>query len=194
MTEIPTPPPGSGKESSMVKILTGILEDSVQALRRIEKQVVQQNKIINNLISRVNNIENKFDSNIDNLVKTSLPSFEASISQKMETLETTTFDELNELLKNLVYKLKQNLQLITIQEVVENIDELSAKIKGKKPKSEGKKETTAKKESKPQNIESKETKPTETAPTPKPAQDEPELIEEEEDEDHLVRPSSFFGS
>ena len=193
MTNIPNPNPGSQEDSSMVKILTGILEDSVQVLKRIEKQIMEQNKIINNLINKVNTIETKFDASFDNLTNSSIPSFEDTISKKMENLETTTMDELNDLLNKLVNKLKKNLQLVAIQDLIENIDDLSLQIKGKKPPSE---ETTDQK-TKNKQKEKEKSQPSEPSKKPRPIDDsteKPQPIEEKDEEDHLVRPSSFFGS
>jgi DNA-binding protein H-NS len=193
LTNIPNPNTGSQEDSSMVKILTGILEDSVQVLKRIEKQIMEQNKIINNLINRVNTIETKFDNSFDNLTNSSIPSFEESISKKMETLETTTMDELNDLLNKLVNKLKKNLQLVAIQDLIENIDDLSLQIKGKKPVSV--ENTGEKTKNKPKEKEKSQPSVPSKIPPPKEGSTEkPEPIEEKDDEDHLVKPSSFFGS
>ncbi|MHA1232190.1 MAG: hypothetical protein ACTSPQ_16265 [Candidatus Helarchaeota archaeon] len=185
----------ASEESSIVKILTGILEDSVDALKRIEKHINEQNRIIKELVMKVDALENKFKMNLDKITNTSLPAFEKAITNKMESLGSSTLEELNTLLSNLIDKIKKNLQIMTIQEVIENINELTTQIKGKKPtiiSKEEKVETPKRKEySRKPAVASESSKG--QAPIPVSAE-EPEPIEEKEEEDHLVRPSSFFGS
>ncbi|MHA1271244.1 MAG: hypothetical protein ACTSPY_15740 [Candidatus Helarchaeota archaeon] len=184
----------TSEESSMVKILTGILEDSVEALRRIEKHILDQNRLINDLMKRINIIENKFETGFNTITNSSLPNFEKNISEKMKSLETSTLDELGDLLNSLVNKLKKNLQILTIQDIVQNIDELTLKIKGKSPAQKGHYDKGENK--KVSDVPQAKAASSTSQAVPQPIEDAPEEpvpIEKDEDEDHLVRPSSFFG-
>ncbi len=186
-------PPGTSDgatEGTLMQVLTGILEDSVQTLQRIEKSVSESTKIARSMLEKIDLLDKKIESGFVAVVKKALPSLEQKFSDKIDQIGA--FGEVTALLPEIIAKLQQSMQILTIQSLVTELEKVPG---GKKRDKSEKEEETPEKET------PKKKSPDLQAPIPGAPQDEVAQIqkeakkeEKEEGDDHLLRPSSFFGS
>ncbi|MFX1296151.1 MAG: hypothetical protein ACFFD2_15040 [Promethearchaeota archaeon] len=172
-------------ESTLMRVLTGILEDSVQSLQRIEKAVNGSTVIANQLIEKIDLIDKKIESGFIAVVKKALPSLEHKFTEKID--KVSAFGEVTTLLPDIITKLQQSMQILTIQNLLNELDKLGGVKKKKLSKKETEKEDPSKK-----GALSKETIP--QSPQEEVSQIQKSDKEKEKGDDHLLRPSSFFGS
>lgn len=193
-----TNPPSQNVESenTLMRVLTGILEDSVQTLQRIEKSVAESTKIANELIQKIDSIDKKIESGFVAVVKKALPSLEQKFSEKIDNIGN--FGDITALLPDIINKLQQSMQILTIQSLISELD----KVPREKKKEVEKKEAVE--SEKPTRDEKKSAikAPTPSTPQEEVASAQPSSKEkdkdkdkdkEKQDEDHLLRPSSFFN-
>ncbi len=182
---------GGEGENTLMRVLTGILEDSVQTLQRIEKAVNESTRIANEMLSKIDLIDRKIESGFLAVVKKALPGLEAKFLEKLDKIGN--FDEVSTLLPDIISKLQQAMQILSIQNLITELEKVSItkKKEGMKeaPEKGGKEAEEKKKPEFEVPIPSMSTK----EPPPSQKQEPKEKAEEKKD-DHLVRPSSFFGS
>ena len=175
-------------ESNLMQVLTGILEDSVQTLKRIEKAVNESTKFTSQMLEKLDMIDKKIESGFVAVVKKALPALEHKFIEKINNVGGEMGD-LTSVLPGIISKLQQSMQILSIQTLIKELDALPSSQKKKEKEPEAEK---AKKENPPKK------KPASPAAPAKPApQEAPEPTKEEEpdkDGDHLLKPSSFFGS
>ncbi|HUY01478.1 MAG TPA: hypothetical protein VMV49_18085 [Candidatus Deferrimicrobium sp.] len=183
-------PEGEG-ENTLMRVLTGILEDSVQTLQRIEKAVNESTKLATEMVEKIQLIDKKMESGFLAVVKTALPSLEAKFIEKIDKIGQ--IGEVTTILPEIINKLQQSMQILTIQNLISELD----KISGEPTKAKTEKKAATKDE-----VEKDSKKePTEKTPVAPSPQEEVAQIqkvteqkkEKEERDDHLLRPSSFFG-
>jgi hypothetical protein len=178
---------GDGSESTLMRVLTGILEDSVQSLQRIEKAVNESTKIANRMLEKIDLLDKKIESGFVAVVKKAIPSLEHKFIEKIDSIGA--FGEATDILPEIINKLQQSMQILTIQNLLNELGEIPGSKKKEKPKKE-----VPKKEEPKKKAQAKTT----TAPSPQEEVAEIQKAakekEKEEGEDHLLRPSSFFGS
>lgn len=176
-----------GPENTLMRVLTGILEDSVQSLQRIEKAVNESTRIATQMLEKIDLLDKKIESGFVAVVKKALPSLEHKFIEKIENVGA--FGEVTDILPEIINKLQQSMQILTIQNL---LNELEA-IPGGKKKEKPKKKT-------PEKDIPKEKAPAKTSTAPSPQEEVAEIQkaakeqEKEEGDDHLLRPSSFFGN
>ena len=179
--------PSEDSENTLMRVLTGILEDSVQSLQRIEKAVNESTKIAQAMLEKIDLIDKKIESGFVAVVKKALPSLEHKFSEKID--KVGAFGEVTSILPDIINKLQQSMQIITIQNLLNELE----KVPGGKKKSKAKEEAPKK--------EAAKGKKGKKGPAPAAPQDEVAQIQaaakeekKEDGDDHLLRPSSFFGS
>jgi hypothetical protein len=183
---------GSGDESenTLMRVLTGILEDSVQSLQRIEKAVNESTKIARSMLEKIDLIDKKIESGFVAVVKKALPALEQKFSDEID--KVGSLGEMTSLLPDIITKLQQSMQMLTIQNLLDELDQAPSKEKKEKPEKETNKEESAKEKEKPAAPKM----PAASSPQEAVSQIQEAAKKEEKDkgEDHLLRPSSFFGS
>ena len=174
-------------EGNLMQVLTGILEDSVQTLKRIEKAVNDSTKVANVMLERLDLIDKKIESGFVAVVKKALPSLENKFIEKNKNVG----GEMGDLTSILPAKLQQSMQILTIQELIKEL----GTVPGEKKKAKPKEETAA---GSPQDeLKKVMNKAEKKSPPPQKDQSAPEPEKgegKEKDGDHLLKPSSFFGS
>ena len=176
--------PSEDSENTLMRVLTGILEDSVQSLQRIEKAVNESTKIAQAMLEKIDLIDKKIESGFVAVVKKALPSLEHKFSEKID--KVGAFGEVTSILPDIINKLQQSMQIITIQNLLNELE----KVPG------GKKKPKAKEEAPKKEAAKGKKGPAPAAPQDEVAQIQAAAKEEkkEDGDDHLLRPSSFFGS
>lgn len=184
--------------SALMKVLAGILEDAVRALQRIEKKIGDQTKLFNDLTERIGKIEGTINNSVTSLAEKEIPNLERTLTQKINDLGLQNIDEIDTNLDQTIMKLQKSIQILSIQNLVTRIENLATvrsvpTQKVKKEASES--EAVEKKESQP--VKKAEAK-TGAASNPQTAQSQPVKEEAKEpkkqDDESLIKPSSFFGS
>ena len=177
-------------EGNLMQVLTGILEDSVQTLKRIEKAVNESTKVANVMLERLDLIDKKIESGFVAVVKKALPSLENKFLEKIKNVGGEMGD-LTSILPEIIAKLQQSMQILTIQELIKEL----GTVPGEKKKAKPKEETAA---GSPQDeLKKVMNKAEKKSPPPQKDQSAPEPEKgeaKEKDGDHLLKPSSFFGS
>ncbi|NVM28596.1 MAG: hypothetical protein HWN65_07110 [Candidatus Helarchaeota archaeon] len=185
------PPSGSsspGAEGNLMQVLTGILEDSVQTLKRIEKAVTESTKFMTEMLDKLDLIDKKIESGFVAVVKKALPSLEQKFLDKISNVGGEMGD-LTTLLPDIITKLQQSMQILSIQTLIKELETVPG---GKK---KDKAEKVAADEEAPPKTTKKKGKTPPKPPKAPPEKKKPEKAEEAKDEgDHLLKPSSFFGS
>ncbi len=175
-------------ENTLMRVLTGILEDSVQTLQRIEKSVAESTRIAKEMIDKIDLIDKKIESGFVAVVKKALPSLEQKFVEKIDKIGA--FGDVTAMLPEIISKLQQSIQILTIQSLIDELD----KLPGQKKKEKAKEKTPEKKA--PEKKETSLKAPVPPSPQEEVAQIQQSTKEQEKEdgEDHLLRPSSFFGS
>lgn len=180
----------SQSESNLMAVLTGILEDSVQTLKRIEKAVNESTKIATEMLERIDLIDKKIESGFVAVVKKALPSLEHKFIEKIESVGGEMGD-LTSILPDIITKLQQSMQILTIQNLIKELDKTSPTKKTAADKPNGSSEQpeikSAPKKGAPPSSDS--------SPSAPPAPKQPSQPDQNgENKEHLLKPSSFFGS
>ena len=180
--------PEEDSENTLMRVLTGILEDSVQTLQRIEKSVNESTKIANEMLQKIDLIDKKIESGFVAVVTKALPSLEQKFIEKID--KVSAFGDVTALIPEIINKLQQSMQILTIQGLINELD----KIPGGEMKKKAKKETPDKEAPEKQ----KKTPPIKVSTGPSPQEEVAQIKKADKDKkeegDHLLRPSSFFGS
>ncbi|NVM53037.1 MAG: hypothetical protein HWN66_04995 [Candidatus Helarchaeota archaeon] len=175
-------------ESNLMQVLTGILEDSVQTLKRIEKAVNDSTQITTQMLEKLDLMDKKIESGFIAVVKKALPSLEHKFMEKISNVGGEMGD-LTMILPDIITKLQQSMQILSIQSLIKELDSIpGAKKKMKSPEKEAPKEKVKK---------GKKKEPSPTAPPPpisEKGKAPPPKKEDTDEGDHLLKPSSFFGS
>lgn len=181
-------PPGA--EGNLMKVLTGILEDSVQTLKRIEKAVNESTKYMTDMLEKLDLMDKKIESGFVAVVKKALPSLEQKFLDKISNVGGEMGD-ITAVLPHIITKLQQSMQILSIQSLIKELDT----VPGGKKKEKTEKDA-ADKEPPPKAAEEKGKAPPPPPKAPPPSKkEEPSKAKEAEGEgDHLLKPSSFFGS
>lgn len=177
-------------EGNLMQVLTGILEDSVQTLKRIEKAVNESTSVAKIMLEKIDLIDKKVESGFVAVVKNAIPSLETKFLEKIKSVGGEMGD-LTTILPEIITKLQQSMQILTIQDLIKQLDAAPADKKKSKPAVE---EDAGSPQEEIQKIaktnDKKSPPPPEAPPSP-----EPEKPKEKGSEaDHLLKPSSFFGS
>ncbi|MHA1263750.1 MAG: hypothetical protein ACTSRS_00800 [Candidatus Helarchaeota archaeon] len=176
-------------EGNLMQVLTGILEDSVQTLKRIEKAVNESTKIAREMLDRIELIDKKIESGFVAVVKKALPDLEHKFLEKIDNIGGGMGD-LNSILPAIVTKIQQSLQILSIHNLIKDLDTLPPLKKKETPE----KQTKQKKSSTKPASATPVSKPPPSPETAAPNSTPKEESKEEESSDHLLKPSSFFGS
>ena len=192
-----------GGENTLMRVLTGILEDSVQTLQRIEKAVNESTRIANEMLEKVDLIDKKIESGFVAVVKKALPALETKFLEKID--KVGNIGEVTTLIPEIISKIQQAMQILSIQNLITELDKMSGSTE--KKASTEKKESVKKKEKKKEKVEEEkevEEKKEEEFEVPIPSSPKKEVPSSKESEskkkeggkedDHLLKPSSFFGS
>ncbi len=175
-------------ESNLMQVLTGILEDSVQTLKRIEKAVNESTQVANSMLERLDLIDKKIESGFVAVVKKALPSLEHKFLERIKSVGGEMGD-LTSILPEIIAKLQQSMQILSIQELIKELDT----VPGEKKKPKQKTEASGSPQDELKKVIKQSGKP--APPPPKtPEAPAPDKAEEEKEGDHLLKPSSFFGS
>ncbi|MHA1130551.1 MAG: hypothetical protein ACTSQI_06355 [Candidatus Helarchaeota archaeon] len=180
---------GEASEKTLMRVLTGILEDSVQSLQRIEKAVNESTKIARSMLEKLDLIDKKLESGFVAVVKKALPSLEQKFSDQIDKIGS--IGDVTTLLPNIINKLQQSMQILTIQNLLDELDKVPSTQKQAEPKKQAKEKKPSKEKPAPPQA------PVAGSPQEVVAQikeNEKKKEKKEEGEDHLLRPSSFFGS
>ena len=94
-------------EGNLMQVLTGILEDSVQTLKRIEKAVNESTKVANVMLERLELIDKKIESGFVAVVKQAIPSLETKFLEKIKNVGGEMGD-LTSILPEIIAKLQLN--------------------------------------------------------------------------------------
>lgn len=182
---------GGEGENTLMRVLTGILEDSVQTLQRIEKAVNESTRIANEMLNKIDLIDKKIESGFVAVVKKALPGLETKFLEKLDKIGN--FDEVSTLLPDIISKLQQAMQILSIQNLIAELEKVSGTSKTEEKKEEPEKGGKEGEEKKKQDFEVPMPSAPKKEPPPPQKQAPQEKVEEKKD-DHLLRPSSFFGS
>jgi hypothetical protein len=185
------PETGGEGENTLMRVLTGILEDSVQTLQRIEKAVNESTRIANEMLGKIDLIDKKIESGFVAVVKKAIPGLETKFLEKLDKIGN--FDEVSTLLPDIISKLQQAMQILSIQNLITELEKVSGTSKKDEKKEEPDKGGKEEEQKKKPEFEV----PMPSAPKkepPSPQKQEPQGEKEEKKDDHLLRPSSFFGS
>ncbi|MFX1451524.1 MAG: hypothetical protein ACFFCM_11815 [Promethearchaeota archaeon] len=181
---------------ALMKVLAGILEDAVRALQRIEKKIGDQSKLFSEFTEKIGNIESVINNGLSIIAQKELPSLEKNISQKLDDLGIQSLDQIDQTLDHTIMKLQKSIQLLSIQNLVSRIENLTTVRSVQAPIASKSPQTKVKAEAKP--VAKGETSAPKVqaslAPPPtKPVKKE-KKEEEEESEEALIKPSTFFGT
>ncbi|MHA1144103.1 MAG: hypothetical protein ACTSRW_05140 [Candidatus Helarchaeota archaeon] len=187
-------------DTVLINMLTGLLEDAVKALQRIERKVEDQTITFKNILQKIDTLEKKFDSEFAILSQRSIPEMQQVLTEEIESLGLQDLNEIEIAIDHILNKLQKSIQILTIQGLVRRIENLSMPVAPRvvekvvervasstsqtAPASTSSTQTT----SAPAASSTEGTAPVSTAPAVPPQQ------AEEDGEDHNLRPSSFFGS
>jgi hypothetical protein len=189
--EVVGPEAGGEAENTLMRVLTGILEDSVQTLQRIEKAVNESTRAANEMLSKIDLIDKKIESGFVAVVKKALPGLETKFLEKLDKIGN--FDQVSTLLPDIISKLQQAMQILSIQNLITELEKVSGADKKEEKREEPEKGGKQVEEKKKQEFEVPIPSAPKKEPPPPPPQ-EPQGKAEEKKDDHLLRPSSFFGS
>ncbi|MHC1592384.1 MAG: hypothetical protein ACXQS8_09875 [Candidatus Helarchaeales archaeon] len=185
-------------DSMILNMLTGLLEDAVKALQRIERKVEDQTIVFNDILQKMEVIEKKFESEFAILSQRSLPELQQALTEEIESLGLQDLNDIEISLDHILNKLQKSIQILTIQGLVRRIESLSSapipQAVSVAPAKKGEPSRAAissapASEQTPAPTMQAQVSPASTVPaTPT------QPAEEEDDEEHNLRPSSFFGS
>jgi hypothetical protein len=184
-------PPEGEAENTLMRVLTGILEDSVQTLQRIEKAVNESTKLATEMVEKIQLIDKKVESGFLAVVKNALPSLETKFLEKID--KVGQIGEVTTLLPEIINKLQQSMQILTIQNLVNELDEISGEPKKDKTEKKALTKDEPEKESKKESEIKAATPPSPQEEVTQIQKVSEEKKEKAEGDDHLLRPSSFFG-
>ncbi|NVM04418.1 MAG: hypothetical protein HWN67_18995 [Candidatus Helarchaeota archaeon] len=184
------------ESGALMKVLAGILEDAVRALQRIEKKIGDQSKLFNEFTEKIGRIESVINNSLSTIAQKEIPSLEKNISQKIDDLGIHSLDQIDQTLDHTIMKLQKSIQLLSIQNLVSRIENLTTvrsvptPIAGKEPQKKEpiKLKPAAKVETGPPKVEA------ELSPPPIKQAKKPKKKKEEESEEALIKPSTFFGT
>lgn len=199
-------------EQTLMRVLTGILEDSVQTLQRIEKSVNESTTIANEMLEKIQLIDKKIESGFVAVVKKALPALETKFLERLD--KVGNIGEVTTLLPDIISKIQQAMQILSIQNLINELDNMPGGSEKKesaekkevveKKVSAEKKQSTKKKgkgkkeiEKEEKTEESEEETELEAPVPPSPKKEVPSSKKSEskkKEDDHLLKPSSFFGS
>lgn len=199
---------GQEGEQTLMRVLTGILEDSVQTLQRIEKSVNESTRIANEMLEKIELMDKKIESGFVAVVKKALPALETKFLEKID--KVGNIGEVTTLIPDIISKIQQAMQILSIQNLINEMDKIPGSGAEKKEpiekkESSEKKSSAKKKDKKKEKVEKEEQEETEeelevpvpSAPkkeVPSSKKSESQKKEGGKQDDHLLKPSSFFGS
>lgn len=188
-------------DSMLLNMLTGLLEDAVKALQRIERKVEDQTIIFKKILDKIDGLEKDFESEISALTQKSIPEIHKVLIDEIESLGLQDLNELEISLDHILNKLQKSIQILTIQGIIKWIENLSMQqMRPTVIQQAGAQVRQQAPSSTPAPVAQAPPKPLQ-APVPSaspqsapPPQEATEAEESEEKEPHLIKPSSFFSS
>ncbi len=185
--------PDSG---ALMKVLAGILEDAVRALQRIEKKIGDQSKLFNEFTEKIGKIESIVNTSLSTIAQKEIPSLEKNISQKIDDLGIQSLDQIDQTLDHTIMKLQKSIQLLSIQNLVSRIENLTNVRSVPTPMTVKESQKKEPKEAKPVvGIKPPPAKvEAQLSPPPTKTAKKEKKEKEEESEEGLIKPSTFFGS
>jgi len=109
-------------ENALINLITGILENSMKFLMKIEKNLENKNRLLKSLYNKIENFQTKISNDIDNFIKTGLEKTYNNILYQFELINIKKLQEINKELDQIFNKLSLNFQMKNIELLNKNIE------------------------------------------------------------------------
>ncbi|MHA1750768.1 MAG: hypothetical protein ACTSYZ_00200 [Candidatus Helarchaeota archaeon] len=110
------------QSSTLINLITGILEDSMKLLKKIEKNIDYQGKLLNSLSEKFDVIGDKIEQSFNNLNNVQLGTFLSDISSRFDLIDVNKLKEIDDEINDISNILQKNFQIQMISILREYVD------------------------------------------------------------------------
>ncbi|MHA1270148.1 MAG: hypothetical protein ACTSPY_10210 [Candidatus Helarchaeota archaeon] len=102
------------QSNTLMNLITGILEDSMKLLKKIEKNIDTQNRSLKQLSDKLKIIKDKVDKNFNDLLENHFRPVFNKIIMRLELIDKDSIKEIDQEIENISNTLQNNFQIQTI--------------------------------------------------------------------------------